>query len=184
MLLEMTDFAAARLNMVESQIRHNRVTDPRLVAAFETVAREAFVRESMRGLSSIHTEHEVAAGGARALFSRAGALINRGRKGQRAAATRDASRDDRLRSSTSQHGGEPDPPQPGDGPAPRRGLRDGGARSLRRRSQARHLLYRRGSRGGSRALPDGAHGAGTPAAGGRPAAGRQDRKSTRLNSSH
>src|SRR3546814_20824214 len=80
---------------------------------------------------------KLTAGGARALFSRAGALINRGRKGQRAAATRDASRDDRLRSSTSQHGGEPDPPQPGDGPAPRRGLRDGGARSPRRRSEAR-----------------------------------------------
>src|SRR3546814_3886861 len=62
MLLEMTDFAAARLNMVESQIRPNRVTDPRLVAAFETVAREAFVGEARRGISYIDEDLEVAPG--------------------------------------------------------------------------------------------------------------------------
>ncbi|HEY9549267.1 MAG TPA: protein-L-isoaspartate O-methyltransferase [Kiloniellaceae bacterium] len=58
----MTDFAAARLNMVESQIRPNRVTDPRLVAAFETVAREAFVGEARRGISYIDEDLEVAPG--------------------------------------------------------------------------------------------------------------------------
>src|SRR3546814_11275785 len=62
MLLEMTDFAAARLNMVESQIRPNRVTDPRLVAAFETVAREAFVGEARRGISYIDEDPAVAPG--------------------------------------------------------------------------------------------------------------------------
>ena len=30
---EMMDYAAARLNMVESQVRPNRVTDPRIVLA-------------------------------------------------------------------------------------------------------------------------------------------------------
>src|SRR3546814_11434496 len=43
-------------------IRPNRVTDPRLVAAFETVAREAFVGEARRGISYIDDDLEVAPG--------------------------------------------------------------------------------------------------------------------------
>ncbi len=39
----MTDYAAARENMVESQLRPNRVTEPRLIAAMGTVPRERFV---------------------------------------------------------------------------------------------------------------------------------------------
>lgn len=58
----MTDFAAARLNMVESQIRTNKVTDPRIVAAFEAVAREAFVGEDKRGIAYIDEDLEVISG--------------------------------------------------------------------------------------------------------------------------
>lgn len=58
----MTDFAAARLNMVESQIRTNKVTDPRVVAAFEAVAREAFVGEAKRGIAYVDEDLEVAPG--------------------------------------------------------------------------------------------------------------------------
>jgi protein-L-isoaspartate(D-aspartate) O-methyltransferase len=58
----MTNFAAARLNMVESQIRTNKVTDPRIVAAFEAVAREAFVGEDKRGIAYIDEDLEVSPG--------------------------------------------------------------------------------------------------------------------------
>ncbi len=59
----MVDFAAARLNMVESQIRTNRVTDLRLLGAFETVPRELFVPERLRGIAYI--DEDVALGGGR-----------------------------------------------------------------------------------------------------------------------
>jgi protein-L-isoaspartate(D-aspartate) O-methyltransferase len=58
----MTDFAAARLNMVESQIRTNKVTDPRIVESFEAVAREAFVGEAQRGIAYIDEDLEVIPG--------------------------------------------------------------------------------------------------------------------------
>src|SRR3546814_6057964 len=58
----MTDFAAARLNMVESQIRTNKGTDPGLVAAFEAVAREAFVGEARRSIAYVDEDLEVAPG--------------------------------------------------------------------------------------------------------------------------
>lgn len=48
--------------MVESQIRTNRVTDPRIVTAFETVAREAFVGDGKRGIAYIDEDLEVAPG--------------------------------------------------------------------------------------------------------------------------
>lgn len=47
----MTDFTAARLNMVESQVRPNGITDRRIIAAIESVARESFVPESRRALA-------------------------------------------------------------------------------------------------------------------------------------
>jgi len=47
----MTDFAAARLNMVESQVRPNGITDRRIIAAMELVPREIFVPESRRTLA-------------------------------------------------------------------------------------------------------------------------------------
>jgi protein-L-isoaspartate(D-aspartate) O-methyltransferase len=58
----MTEFAAARLNMVESQIRTNKVTDQRVIAAFEAVPRELFVDEAKRGFAYIDEDLEVAAG--------------------------------------------------------------------------------------------------------------------------
>lgn len=39
----MTDFAAARINMVENQVRCNAVTDPGVIAAMSEVPREQFV---------------------------------------------------------------------------------------------------------------------------------------------
>lgn len=48
--------------MVESQIRTNRVTDPRLVAAFEALPREAFVGEARRGIAYVDEDLEVAPG--------------------------------------------------------------------------------------------------------------------------
>lgn len=39
----MTDFTAARLNMIESQVRPNGITDRRIIAAMEALPRERFV---------------------------------------------------------------------------------------------------------------------------------------------
>jgi protein-L-isoaspartate(D-aspartate) O-methyltransferase len=47
----MTDFTAARLNMVESQVRPNGITDRRIIAAVERVPRERFVPESRRSVA-------------------------------------------------------------------------------------------------------------------------------------
>ena len=44
----MTDLTAARLNMIESQVRPNGITDRRIIAAMEGVPRELFVPESRR----------------------------------------------------------------------------------------------------------------------------------------
>jgi protein-L-isoaspartate(D-aspartate) O-methyltransferase len=49
----MTDYAAARLNMVESQIRPNRVTDPRVVGAMFELPRERFVPDALRGIAYV-----------------------------------------------------------------------------------------------------------------------------------
>ncbi|MBM3600119.1 MAG: protein-L-isoaspartate O-methyltransferase [Alphaproteobacteria bacterium] len=49
----MTDFAAARLNMVEGQIRTNRVTDPVLIDALLAVPRELFVPPSLRSIAYV-----------------------------------------------------------------------------------------------------------------------------------
>ena len=49
----MTDFAIARRNMVESQLRTNRVTDARLLGAMGTVPREAFVPSSRKPVAYI-----------------------------------------------------------------------------------------------------------------------------------
>ncbi len=59
----MVDFAAARWNMVESQLRTNRVTDLRVLDAFENVPRELFVPEPLRGIAYI--DEDVALGGGR-----------------------------------------------------------------------------------------------------------------------
>jgi protein-L-isoaspartate(D-aspartate) O-methyltransferase len=49
----MVDYAAARLNMVESQLRTNRVWDTRVLDAFERVPRERYVPQRARGFAYI-----------------------------------------------------------------------------------------------------------------------------------
>jgi protein-L-isoaspartate(D-aspartate) O-methyltransferase len=49
----MTDFTAARLNMVESQVRPNGITDRRIIAAMEDVPRELFVPERFRAIAYV-----------------------------------------------------------------------------------------------------------------------------------
>ena len=62
----MTDFAAARANMVESQIRPNKVTDPALIRALATLPRERFVRAERRPLA--YVDEDLALGGGRFLM--------------------------------------------------------------------------------------------------------------------
>ncbi len=56
------DFAAARLNMVNSQIRPNKVTDERLIAALETVPRELFVPPALRGVAYVDDDIPISGG--------------------------------------------------------------------------------------------------------------------------
>jgi len=56
------DYASARRNMVDGQLRTNRVNDPRIIAAFETLPRERFVPEDTRGFAYIDEDLEVAPG--------------------------------------------------------------------------------------------------------------------------
>ena len=44
----MTGFERQRLNMVESQLRPNEVTEPRLLAAMRALPRERFVPPKLR----------------------------------------------------------------------------------------------------------------------------------------
>src|SRR5579859_2722657 len=43
----MSDYAKIRINMVDSQLRPNKVNDPALIDAFLAVPREAFVPEAL-----------------------------------------------------------------------------------------------------------------------------------------
>ena len=58
----MVDYAAARLNMVESQLRTDRVTDAALLEAFEQVPRELFVPEELRGVAYVDEDLAVGQG--------------------------------------------------------------------------------------------------------------------------
>ena len=58
----MTDFAFARLNMVESQIRPNKVSDERLLAALESVPRELFVPDALRGIAYVDEDISIGQG--------------------------------------------------------------------------------------------------------------------------
>src|SRR5690606_6692368 len=51
-----------RLNMVESQIRTNKVTDPEVVGAFEQIPRELFVPKPKRGIAYADEALEIGAG--------------------------------------------------------------------------------------------------------------------------
>lgn len=58
----MTDFAAARKQMVDSQLLPNKVTDARLVEAMGAVPREAFLPQSLRGVAYMDEDLPVAPG--------------------------------------------------------------------------------------------------------------------------
>jgi protein-L-isoaspartate(D-aspartate) O-methyltransferase len=49
----MPDYAAARRNMVDSQLRTNRVTDEALLAAIAHIPRERFVPPTLSGVAYI-----------------------------------------------------------------------------------------------------------------------------------
>ncbi len=55
----MADYAAARRNMVDSQVRTNDVTDRRLVAALSAVRRELFVPPDKRSIAYMEEPLEV-----------------------------------------------------------------------------------------------------------------------------
>lgn len=55
------DYAAARSNMVESQLRTNKVTDVDLLAAFGSVPRELFLPQSRRGIAYVDEDILLAA---------------------------------------------------------------------------------------------------------------------------
>ncbi len=58
----MSDYAVQRFNMVETQVRTNDVTDPRIHAAMGAVPRERFVPASKRALAYADLPVEVAQG--------------------------------------------------------------------------------------------------------------------------
>ncbi|HEX9463933.1 MAG TPA: protein-L-isoaspartate O-methyltransferase [Alphaproteobacteria bacterium] len=58
----MADYTAARLNMVESQVRPNRVTDTRVLGALLDVPRELFLPERLRGVAYVDEDLPVAPG--------------------------------------------------------------------------------------------------------------------------
>lgn len=59
----MFDFAAARRNMLESQLRPNGIDDPNLLAAMGELPRERFLPERLRGIA--YVDEDVAIGGGR-----------------------------------------------------------------------------------------------------------------------
>jgi protein-L-isoaspartate(D-aspartate) O-methyltransferase len=59
----MSVYEAARVNMIESQIRPNKVTDERLIGAFERIHRELFVPEHLRGVA--YVDEDLPLGGGR-----------------------------------------------------------------------------------------------------------------------
>ncbi len=56
------DFELARRNMVDNQIRTNRVTDPLVISALRSIPRELFVPAPMKGVAYIDDDIEVEAG--------------------------------------------------------------------------------------------------------------------------
>ena len=56
------DFAAARQHMVDSQVRPNDVTDPRILRAFETVERERFLPADLKPHAYVDREIPYAPG--------------------------------------------------------------------------------------------------------------------------
>lgn len=62
----MTDYSDARFNMVEGQIKPNKVTDAALMNAMLNVPRDRFVPKSVRGIA--HVDEDVPIGGGRYLM--------------------------------------------------------------------------------------------------------------------
>ena len=62
----MSDFAAARLHMVQSQLQTNRITDPRLLEVIAEVPRDRFVPEALRSLA--YVDEDLALGRGRHLM--------------------------------------------------------------------------------------------------------------------
>ena len=62
----MSDFAMARSHMIESQLRPNKLTDERVLAAFGSIRRELFVPEPMRAVAYI--DEDLPLGGGRFLM--------------------------------------------------------------------------------------------------------------------
>src|SRR5882757_4244622 len=58
----MADYATQRFNMVETQVRTNDVTDPRIHAAMSAVAREQFVPAARRAVAYADVPVEVSPG--------------------------------------------------------------------------------------------------------------------------
>jgi protein-L-isoaspartate(D-aspartate) O-methyltransferase len=58
----MSEFAAARRNMVDCQLRTNEVTDPRVIAAMEELPRESFVPKARQGIAYIDEDLPIAPG--------------------------------------------------------------------------------------------------------------------------
>ena len=56
----MADYAVARLNMIEGQIRPNKVTDGRVLAAMAEVPRERFVPKKLQGAAYVDEDLAVA----------------------------------------------------------------------------------------------------------------------------
>ena len=56
------DYAAARLNMVESQIRTNKVTDSRIIGAMSELPRERFVPKPLRGIAYVDEDIHIGNG--------------------------------------------------------------------------------------------------------------------------
>jgi len=58
----MTDFDAARVRMIEGQLRPNKVTDERVIGAFMRIRRELFVPDKLRRLAYVDDDLQFAGG--------------------------------------------------------------------------------------------------------------------------
>ncbi|MBR9970502.1 protein-L-isoaspartate O-methyltransferase family protein [Magnetospirillum sulfuroxidans] len=56
------NFSAARHNMIECQIRTNRVLDPAVIAALADIPRESFVPKAMRGFAYVDEDLDIGGG--------------------------------------------------------------------------------------------------------------------------
>lgn len=63
----MDDYVTARRNMVENQVRPNKVTDPRLIEAMMETPRELFLPESRRSVA--YVDEDIDLGGGRVLMA-------------------------------------------------------------------------------------------------------------------